>query len=86
MNAHDTPSSPIGLLLASGAVLAAMPPAAPGTDAGSPQPAMKSLHPNFALLDAGGANVLASGQAVSTMKSCGQCHDTGFIASHAFHV
>ncbi len=30
-------------------------------------------------------NVLKSGQAVSTMKSCGQCHDTAFIASHAFH-
>ena len=30
-----------------------------------------------ALLDAQGVNVLASGQAVSTMKSCGQCHDAG---------
>lgn len=49
-------------------------PHAPGT-----------LHPDFALLDTDGVNVLASGRAVSTMKSCGQCHDTGFIASHAFH-
>jgi len=46
---------------------------------------MARLHPNFALLDGNGANVLGSGKAVSTMKSCGQCHDTGFIASHAFH-
>lgn len=51
--------------------------------AGAP---MKSLHPDFALLDANGVNVLKSGQAVSTMKSCGQCHDTDFIGSHAFHV
>jgi thiosulfate reductase cytochrome b subunit len=51
----------------------------------SPAPT-KPLHPDFALLDANGVNVLKSGSAVSTMKSCGQCHDTGFIASHAFHV
>ena len=51
----------------------------------SPAPT-KTLHPDFALLDANGVNVLKSAKAVSTMKSCGQCHDTGFIASHAFHV
>jgi thiosulfate reductase cytochrome b subunit len=44
-----------------------------------------SLHPDFALLDVDGANALHSGKAVSTMKSCGQCHDTDFIATHAFH-
>jgi thiosulfate reductase cytochrome b subunit len=43
------------------------------------------LHPNFALLDADGANVLESGGSVSTMQTCGQCHDTNFIQSHAFH-
>lgn len=43
------------------------------------------IHPDFALLDANGTNVLESNQAVSTMKTCGQCHDTNFIASHAFH-
>lgn len=52
----------------------------------APTTAPKTLHPNFAFVDANGVNVLKSGQAVSTMKSCGQCHDTGFIASHAFHV
>jgi hypothetical protein len=31
-------------------------------------------------------NVLKSGRAVSTMKSCGQCHDTGFHRLHAFHA
>ncbi len=43
------------------------------------------LHPNFALLDANGVNVLETGNAVSTMQTCGQCHDTAFIQSHAFH-
>jgi len=43
------------------------------------------LHPTFALLDENGANVLASGKALSTMQTCGQCHDTEFIQSHAFH-
>ncbi len=72
-------------LLASAAALGAVnstgrlaPPASPSS--------MKALHPDFALLDADGVNVLRSGRAVSTMKSCGQCHDSGFIASHAFHV
>ncbi len=52
----------------------------------APRPPLKSLHPNFALLDANGVNVLTSGQALSTMKSCGQCHDSEYIASHGFHV
>ena len=43
------------------------------------------LHPTFALLDESGENVLTSGSPVSTMKTCGECHDTGFIQSHAFH-
>src|SRR5512133_850795 len=43
------------------------------------------LHPTFALLDESGKNVLGRGAAVSTMKTCGQCHDTDFIQSHAFH-
>ena len=55
----------------------------------SPEPvtAQKAspLHPNFQLLDADGANVLESGNPVSSMKTCGQCHDTNFIQQHAFH-
>ncbi|HLO29961.1 MAG TPA: cytochrome b/b6 domain-containing protein [Anaerolineales bacterium] len=43
------------------------------------------LHPTFALLDQNGDNVLKSGNTISTMKTCGQCHDTDFIQSHAFH-
>ena len=43
------------------------------------------LHPTFALLDQNRENVLDSGNPVSTMQTCGQCHDTAFIQSHAFH-
>lgn len=45
------------------------------------------LHPQFALLDAQGNNVLVSGQPVSTLKTCGgACHDTEFIQSHSYHA
>ena len=43
------------------------------------------LHPTFTLLDEDSENVLTSGNAISTMKTCRQCHDTDFIQSHAFH-
>ena len=51
----------------------------------APTPQASVLHPNFILLDADGVNVLESGKAISTMQTCGQCHNTEFIASHAFH-
>jgi thiosulfate reductase cytochrome b subunit len=54
-----------------------------------PEPApvgrTSSLHPTFALLDEDRANVLTSGKALSTMQTCGQCHDTEYIQNHAFH-
>lgn len=60
-----------------------------GTALAAPEPApaaqASALHPDFKLLDADGANVLESGNPVSTMQTCGQCHDTEFIAAHAFH-
>ena len=43
------------------------------------------LHPTFPLLDENGENVLDTDQPVSTMNTCGACHDTDFIASHSFH-
>lgn len=43
------------------------------------------LHPTFPFLDKNGDNVLDTREALSTMKTCGQCHDTEFIASHSFH-
>jgi thiosulfate reductase cytochrome b subunit len=54
-------------------------------DAAAPAEQASPLHPTFALLDESGANVLAANAAVSTMKTCGQCHDTAFIAGHSFH-
>ncbi|MBI5953761.1 MAG: cytochrome b/b6 domain-containing protein [Chloroflexi bacterium] len=60
-----------------------------GTVFASPEPApaqqASDLHPNFALLNTDGVNVLEKHSAVSTMQTCGQCHDTNFIQSHAFH-
>ena len=44
------------------------------------------IHPTFAMLDDEGNNVLESGKPVSTMQTCGECHDTEFIASHSFHA
>jgi hypothetical protein len=65
------------LALGIGTVLASPKPA--------PAPQPSALHPDFALLDKDGENVLTSGEAVSTMQTCGQCHHTEFIQSHAFH-
>lgn len=47
---------------------------------------ISSFHPTFALLDASGKPVLTSGQPVSTMRTCGSCHDTTFIEQHSFHA
>ena len=44
------------------------------------------LHPTFALLDTDGNSVIETGNAVSTMQTCGSCHDTEFIASHSVHA
>lgn len=44
------------------------------------------LHPTFALLDTAGTPVVQSGQAVSTMRTCGSCHDATFIEQHSFHA
>jgi len=44
------------------------------------------IHPTFPLLDRDGRNVLESGRAISTMKTCGACHDTAFIEQHSYHA
>ncbi len=53
---------------------------------GQTTPKGSPVHPTFALLDADGNNVLDSGAPISTMQTCGQCHDTEFIAGHSFHA
>ena len=45
-----------------------------------------SLHPTFPFLDEQGENVLDSGEPVSTLNTCGTCHDTDFISTHSFHA
>jgi thiosulfate reductase cytochrome b subunit len=44
------------------------------------------LHPNFPLLDASGRPVLLSGRPLSTMRTCGECHDARFIESSSDHA
>ncbi len=44
------------------------------------------FHPDFPFLDEDGINVLDSGKPVSTMNTCGSCHDTAFIAEHSYHT
>lgn len=47
---------------------------------------LSPLHPNFVLLDSKGVPVLTSGAAVSTMRTCGTCHETAYITEHSFHA
>ncbi len=44
------------------------------------------IHPQFPLLDAQGDSVTDSGEPLSTMSTCGSCHDTSFIATHSAHA
>ena len=78
------PRRTIGLLLLGGAVAiagsSALAAGATSAKQGSP------LHPVFPLLDASGANVLDSGLPVSTMETCGACHDAAYIAEHNSHA
>lgn len=59
-----------------------------GLAAYAPRPAaqVSPLHPTFALLDEDGQSVLETDGAVSTIQTCGQCHDTAFIQQHSFHA
>lgn len=51
----------------------------------NPVGAQSPLHPPVKLLDANGESVFASGEPVSAVKSCGDCHDTDFILGHTQH-
>lgn len=53
--------------------------------AGSLHGASGSLHPPVVLKDSTGTPVLQSGGPVSTLVSCGDCHDTHYISGHNFH-
>jgi thiosulfate reductase cytochrome b subunit len=71
-------------LVVAGLAAGILPAAAQGGEA--PPLSKRPMHPVFPLLDRDGANVLTSGLPVSTMTTCGSCHDTTFIASHSFHA
>ncbi len=43
------------------------------------------MHPTYTLLDAQGQPVAQSGQPADLQRTCGQCHDTAFIVTHASH-
>ncbi|MFV9673026.1 MAG: multiheme c-type cytochrome, partial [Acidimicrobiia bacterium] len=50
------------------------------------EPTGSTMHPTYALLDGDGVNVLSTGNPVSTMNTCGQCHDADFIVEHNYHA
>jgi len=43
-------------------------------------------HPEFMLRDEEGLSVLDSGEPLSTMKTCGHCHDTEFVEANSDHA
>jgi thiosulfate reductase cytochrome b subunit len=47
---------------------------------------LSPIHPTYALLDENGENVLDTGNAISTLQTCGACHDTAFIEQHSYHA
>ena len=51
----------------------------------TPQATPSPMHPAYALLDADGNPVAQSGKPADLTKTCGQCHDTAFITTHATH-
>ena len=46
----------------------------------------KPFHPRVRFLDADGRSVLESGKPLSSIRTCGQCHDADYIQSHSHHV
>ena len=44
------------------------------------------LHPSFPLLDRNGQLVMQTNEPFSGMQTCGECHDTAFIANSSDHA
>ncbi len=61
-------------------------PLAQARYAGRPESQPSPFHPSFPLLDQDGNHVLDSGNPVSTMGTCGACHDADFIVEHSYHA
>jgi hypothetical protein len=47
--------------------------------------ASPSFHPPVVLRDSSGAKVIDSGGALSTLQTCGACHDAQWIGEHGYH-
>ncbi len=77
--------SGLSIILISGGVFLTQSFAAAGAPENQSQ-GSSPLHPAVPFLDEAGQNVLESGNPVSTMNTCGSCHDTDFIADHSYHV
>lgn len=43
------------------------------------------MHPAYRLLDDANVPVQQSGRPISTMNTCGTCHDTEYITTHSYH-
>ncbi|MCP4547885.1 MAG: hypothetical protein GY835_15590 [bacterium] len=69
-----------GFMLALIALLLIAPPSSADPSIGDP------LHPLFPLLDGDGAPVVESGGALSSIVTCGRCHDVEYIISHSTHT
>jgi len=54
--------------------------------ADAPTLQVSPIHPAIIFLDENGENVIESGNPVSTMNTCGTCHDTDFIENHSYHA
>lgn len=78
------------ILIIAGAILCLTAALAVGAGAApaSNQPAADAspFHPSFPLLDKNADHVLESGLPLSTMQTCGACHDTAFIEAHSDHA
>lgn len=79
-NQEDMPEMPLRTFAEVGPFVSGAGTGADAHAAGSP------LHPAVRLLDAAGRSVVQSGAPVSTIATCGQCHDTDYIAGHSYHV
>lgn len=75
----------ISLMLIAGAILFTQ-QVASAQSSNSKDLQTSPLHPTFPLLDEDGGNVVDTGKPVSTVNTCGNCHDTAFIADHSYHV
>jgi len=75
----------LSILILSGTILLTQSIALAGAPEAKDQQS-SPLHPAIPFLDEDGVSVLDSGNPVSTINTCGSCHDTNFITNHSFHT